>query len=119
VSGRAGSCPVLGNGGGGPIHRHAASAMITLEKLRIYQEFNGDIDGWARTSTGKDRSGIADADWYLIDELLTGLTIVGTGLASPSFVRELEAKLLASTSDEATRCSMRAHVVPQRKSGVA
>jgi hypothetical protein len=93
--------------------------MITLEKLGIYKEFNGDIDGWARASTGKVRSGIADADWYLIDELLTGLAVVGTGLASPSFVRELEAKLLASTSDEATRCSLRALAVPQGKNGVA
>lgn len=85
--------------------------MINLEKLRTYQEFNGDIDGWARASKGKVKSSLTDADWYLIDELLMGLTTIGTGLASPSFVREIETKLLASTVDEATRAALRALVV--------
>lgn len=85
--------------------------MINLEKLRTYQEFNGDIDGWARASKGKVNSSLTDADWYLIDELLMGLTTIGTGLASPSFVHEIETKLLASTVDEATRAALRALVV--------
>jgi len=93
--------------------------MITLEKLRTYQEYGGDIDGWARASKGKVRSFMTDADWYLIDELLMGLTTVGTGLASPSFVREIEAKLLASTGDEATRAALRALVVQQGQNGAA
>jgi hypothetical protein len=93
--------------------------MITLEKLRTYQEFNGDIDEWARAPKGKVKSLMTDADWYLIDELLMGLTTVGTGLASPSFVRELETKLLASTSDEATRASLRALVVRQGQNSAA
>jgi hypothetical protein len=66
--------------------------MITLEKLRVYQEFDGDIDGWARASKGRAAPCMSDADWYLINELLTGLTIIETGLASSSFVREVEAK---------------------------
>lgn len=85
--------------------------MINLEKLRTYQEFNGDIDGWARASKGKVNSSLTDADWYLIDELLMGLTTIGTGLASPSFAHEIETKLLASTVDEATRAALRALVV--------
>lgn len=93
--------------------------MITLEKLRTYHEFNGDIDGWARASRGKVKSFMTDADWHLIDELLMGLTTVGTGLASPSFVQEIETKLLASTSDEATRSSLRALVVQQVQNNAA
>ena len=85
--------------------------MINLEKLRTYQEFNGDIDGWARASKGKVNSSLTDADWYLIDELLMGLTTIGTGLASPSFVHEIETKLLASTVDDTTRAALRALVV--------
>jgi len=88
--------------------------MINLAKLRIYGEFNGDIDGWARASTCKVKSIMTDADWYLIDELLMGLTTVGTGLASPSFVRELETRILATTVDEATRVALRALVVQRR-----
>lgn len=93
--------------------------MITLEKLRTYQEFNGDIDGWARTSQGRVKSSMTDADWYLIDELLMGLTTIGTGTASPSFVREVEARLLTSTVDETTRAALRALVVQQRQNGAA
>lgn len=93
--------------------------MITLEKLRTYQEFNGDIDGWARASKGKVKSFMADADWYLIDELLMGLTTVATGLASPSFVHEIETKLLAFTADEATRAALRVLVVQQGQNSAA
>ena len=93
--------------------------MITLEKLRTYEEFNGDIDGWARAPNGKAKSFMTDADWYLIDELLMGLATVGAGLASPSFVREIQTKLLASTGDEATRSLLRALVVQQGQNSAA
>lgn len=93
--------------------------MITLEKLTIYREFNGDIDGWARVANGKAKSHMTDADWYLIDELLMGLTIVGTGLASPSFMHEVESKMLSSTIDEATRAALRALAVQQRRDNAA
>jgi len=92
--------------------------MITLEKLGTYQEFNGDIDGWTRASKGRVKSLMTDADWYLIDELLMGLATMGTGLAAPSFAHDIEAKLHASTADEATRAALRALVV-QRGPGSA
>jgi hypothetical protein len=93
--------------------------MITLDKLRTYQEFNGDIDGWTRASKGRVNSFMTDADWYLIDELLMGLSTIGTGLASPSFAHDIEAKLHASTVDEATRAALRALVVQQGPSSAA
>lgn len=93
--------------------------MITVEKLRTYQEFDGDIDGWARASKGKGDRSMLDTDWYLINELLTGLTIIETGLASSSFVREVEAKMRASTTDEATRAALRTLVKRQRQNDVA
>ena len=99
--------------------RQAAILMITLEKLRTYQKFNGDIDGWARTSQGIVESSMTDADWYLIDELLMGLTTVGTGTASPSFVHAVETRLLTCTVDEATRAALRALVVGKGPSNVA
>jgi len=93
--------------------------MITLEKLGTYQEFNGDIDACARPSKSKVKSFMTDADWYLIDELLMGLTTIGTGLTSPSFVHEIETKLLTSTVDEATRAALRALVVQQGQNSAA
>jgi hypothetical protein len=77
--------------------------MLTLDKLRIYRRFDGDMDGWAQTATGHDASGIADDDWFLIEELRQGLALVATGQASQTYAASLESRLLDTTADEATR----------------
>jgi hypothetical protein len=77
--------------------------MLTLDKLRIYRHFDGDMDGWARTASGHDASGITDDDWFLIEELRQGLALVATGQASQAFAASLESQLLDTTVDEATR----------------
>ncbi|MDO8450557.1 MAG: hypothetical protein Q7T10_17305 [Rhodoferax sp.] len=77
--------------------------MLTVDKLRIYEQFGGDIDAWARASRGQATTGMTDEDWYLIDELLMGLAAVKTGVASPSYAQQVEQRLLAITSDQATR----------------
>lgn len=82
--------------------------MITLEKLRTYEAFDGDLDGWVRSSTGDERSSISDADWYLIDALLTDIATADSGLASPAFTHEIETRLVTSTADGATRDALRA-----------
>lgn len=82
--------------------------MLTVDKLKIYEQFDGDIDGWARASRGQATSGMTDADWYLIDELLMGLATVKTGVASLSYAQQVEQRLLASTSDQATRSILHA-----------
>jgi len=76
--------------------------MLTVDKLRIYEQFDGDIDGWARTSSGQATTGMTDEDWYLIDELLMGLATIKTGVASASYAQQVEQRLLASTGDQAT-----------------
>jgi len=82
--------------------------MLTADKLRIYQQFDGDIDGWARAFRGQATNGMTDEDWYLIDELLMGLCTAKTGAALPSYVRQVEQRLLACTSDPATRSILHA-----------
>ena len=91
-----------------PGSRSAAGPMLTIDKLRIYERFDGDIDGWARASRGQATTGMTDEDWYLIDELLMGLATVKTGVASPSYAQQVEQRLLASTSDQATRILLHA-----------
>lgn len=34
--------------------------MLTVEKLKIYEQFDGDIDGWARASRGQASPGMTD-----------------------------------------------------------
>lgn len=81
--------------------------MLTVEKLRIYEQFDGDIDGWVLTSRGPSTTEMTDEDWYLIDELLMGLTTVKIGVASPSYAQQVEQRLLVCTSDQATRSILR------------
>jgi len=84
-----------------------AHPMLTLEKLRIYRRFGGDIDGWARTRGRGDGSGMTDDDWSLIEELRQGLRIVSSGQASAEFAGSVERRLLASTADDQTRQELR------------
>jgi len=63
--------------------------MLTREKLRVYNRFGGDIDGWARAPKTDDTSGMTDDDWRLICELLQALHIVRSGQASPEFTRSV------------------------------
>ena len=81
--------------------------MLTLAKLKVYQRFSGDIDGWPRATKGKDSSGMTDSDWNLIDELRQSLFLVSSGQATPEFGRAAEHRLLASTADEQTRQALR------------
>jgi len=84
-----------------------AHRMLTLEKLRLYHRFGGDIDGWARASAPSDSSGMTDEDWSLIDELRQGLRIVSSGRASAEFASSVERRLLAATADAPTREQLR------------
>jgi hypothetical protein len=77
--------------------------MLTLEKLKTYRRFGGDIDGYSRTRGRGDSSGITDDDWKLIDELLMALHIVASGKASGNFATALDQRLLESAPDPQTR----------------
>ncbi|MCO5935667.1 hypothetical protein NAF17_08945 [Mucilaginibacter sp. RB4R14] len=64
--------------------------MITLDKLKIYKNYGGDVDGWIRmNANSKD---ITDEDWYLILSLLQDLFIVKSGLAAEAFILKLDNK---------------------------
>ena len=74
--------------------------MITQEKLRIYEKFGGDIDGFQRGSRIGERESITDQDWRLIEEILQSLLIVESGLASADFEAEVRAQATAAAQDE-------------------
>lgn len=77
--------------------------MISQEKLRIYERFKGDIDGFSRGSKASERDAITDADWRLIDELLQSLTIVRSGSASGEFEAQVRKRLVDAAQDENVR----------------
>lgn len=81
--------------------------MITLAKIQTYQRFSGDLDGWARTTGGRDASAISEADWREIDDLRQALALVVSGRTSPEFRRNTERRLAENTDGEATREMLR------------
>jgi len=81
--------------------------MITLSKILTYRRFLGDQDGWARTTGGRDVSGINDADWQVIDELRQALALAASGRASPDFCRDAELRLAKCTDGEPSREALR------------
>ena len=42
--------------------------MLTIEKIKIYNKFGGDIDGLARVGKSTKKNLISDNDWSLINE---------------------------------------------------
>jgi hypothetical protein len=74
--------------------------MITQEKLRIYEKFNGDMDGFSRGSKPSEWDSITDQDWRLIDHLLQSLIIVQSGSASAEFEAQVRERMIDAAEDE-------------------
>lgn len=59
--------------------------MITSEKLKIYQKYFGNTEGWDRFGKPEDKEVLEYYEWNLIDKLIHRLELVEKGLASDSF----------------------------------
>ena len=77
--------------------------MITRDKLRIYEKYDGDTDGFARGSKISERGILTDQDWRFIDEILQRLRIVQSGLGSTDFGEQTRASLMEAVHDEQVR----------------
>lgn len=76
--------------------------MITENKIKLYNKYSGDIDGWARNSSKKELSIMSDDDWFLIDGFIQDLTLVKKGLASVEFSISLNNKLKENCDTDET-----------------
>lgn len=76
--------------------------MLTQEKIKIYNSFQGDIDGWARMGSRKEKAIMNDGDWFLIDGLLQDIQLVKKGLASKEFSDTLQRRLIENCDNPET-----------------
>ncbi|MCB0740985.1 MAG: hypothetical protein R2796_07650 [Chitinophagaceae bacterium] len=76
--------------------------MITEDKIKVYKRYDGDIDGWARSGSKKEKSIMSDEDWYVIDGLIQDLSMVKKGLASSGFNENLNVKLKEMCDSDST-----------------
>jgi len=74
--------------------------MITINKLKIYVGYSGDLDMWTRMSKSAQAEIISTKDWYQIDDLLQDIKIVKNGQSSPQFANRLNEKLLELCENE-------------------
>lgn len=56
--------------------------MITREKLRIFVEYNGDPDMFARVATVEECQRMNDHDWQLLEILLQDAIVLSRHLGS-------------------------------------
>jgi hypothetical protein len=61
--------------------------MITKEKLKIFDEYKGNVEEWLHTSNDKDTL-MRDTDWVLIKEIVQRLSAVAKGKASKEFTEK-------------------------------
>jgi hypothetical protein len=76
--------------------------MITQEKIKIFRRYEGDIDGWARSGSDRERMLMSENDWHSLNELLQDLILVKRGLTSSEFVNALNHKLTTSCDSDKT-----------------
>ena len=74
--------------------------MITAEKLKIFEEFDGDLDMWGRVHGKRDSETMSESDWRQIEQLVSELTLVERNLATDDFARRVEASLRENTEDD-------------------
>jgi len=58
---------------------------ITIEKVKIFQKYGGDVDGLARVGTAKQKNFFESDEWYLISSLYQDAELISKGLTSSEF----------------------------------
>ena len=76
--------------------------MITKDKIQIYKNYGGDVDGWARVGSKKEKELMNDEDWFLIEDLLQDLSLLKSGNSSKEYNAKISEKLKEKCSDEET-----------------
>jgi hypothetical protein len=74
--------------------------MITIEKIKIYIKFNGDIENWVRNDSKNEKSRMSDDEFFLIDTFIQDLRLVKKGLTSVQFENNLNSRLKENCDGE-------------------
>lgn len=80
--------------------------MITQRKLKIFQEYSGDLDA-LRHANSADKDAITSHDWFVIGNLIQDIKLVNRGLAASSYAAKAEEELKNACDDETTVSALR------------
>lgn len=67
--------------------------MITLEKLKEYEEYHGYYDGFYIQKVKKGINITSDDEWYLIKDLIQDLLLIKKEVASKEFAENVYERL--------------------------
>jgi len=67
--------------------------MLTIEKIKIYNKFGGDIDGFSRGGKTSEHNLFSDNDWSLIDEFEQDVKLISDRLVSKEYREKALIKL--------------------------
>lgn len=67
--------------------------MLTIEKIKIYNTFGGDIDGFSRGRKTSEQNLFSDNDWSLIDEFEQDVILISDRLVSKEYREKALIKL--------------------------
>lgn len=74
--------------------------MITVNKLKIYCQYDGDIDGWVRSMHGLPSPDMTDDDWYDIEKMRLGLFSIYNLSCSESYKEQVLRELRDNADGE-------------------
>ncbi|MEQ3690329.1 MAG: hypothetical protein ABNG98_02295 [Flavobacterium sp.] len=67
--------------------------MLTIEKIKIYYKFNGDIDAFGHGGKMSEHNQLNDYDWALIDEFEQDVKLISDRLVSKKYREKALIKL--------------------------
>lgn len=89
--------------------------VITVEKLRIYQRYKGDLDGFSRRRDPLEMSIITDDDWIMIDILSQRLFLEQSVPCAESFRADTQRLLSEQVSDAVTAAQLKELAFPNTR----
>lgn len=84
---------------------------LTRQKFAIYQKYRGDIDGWVRAGTQKEKEEMADEDWSEMWSLFQQLQNLERGQLSADFAARVRTRLQELAPDAAFQNELRAYAL--------
>lgn len=76
--------------------------MITLLKLKEYEEYHGYYDGFYMQKIRNGTNLTSNDEWFLISSLVQDIRLTQQGLVSKEFAEQLTRKLKESCDSEET-----------------
>lgn len=78
--------------------------MITPEKIKVYDSFDGDEDGLERIGNSKQQLLFDESDdWYMIRDFYQDIHLINNKLASSDYAKKVVAQIKKQCDSDAYR----------------